>query len=504
MPSNHRFVMPRVLRTLLSTVLAASVVFGSVGTAAADDDEHYNAGVAAFAAGDYAKTITEMNASIDAHPNSKAALYLGNAYLKLGQLVPAKAALQRAVQLDPANPKRPTILKLIKAIEKLNAAKVTVTSTPPGATIYLGTVDPGALVGTTPHEVDLAPGPHDFIVVLEGYETEKRTQDFKAGEAITVDFPLRASGCDVALTAEPASARASIDGGEPLALPVTKRVLVGDHKVAFSAEGFEPKELPLTCERKPVALEAKLAPVVLVGRVKLRAPPTTVVAIDGRILSTQEVASGVALPVGRHVVTFTTGQSPPVTRIVDVPAGAEVPVEPPPPPPPPPRVGFPALGLYVGVAGGGNITLVEWNLGNDTHGAYPTSSAMAGVRVGLQVLPRLALEGGASWVGLPNRLDDGLGHGLSTEGNVLFHVLPGKWTPIVEAGAGTYEVLSSKLGKDADLRLHGGVGLRGALNDWFSLRADVRDVITDGFDKSIGNNLEVLLGVEAYLWQKKE
>jgi hypothetical protein len=232
------------------------------------------------------------------------------------------------------------------------------------------------------------------------------------------------------------------------------------------------------------------------------------------VLSAEETSAGVMLTVGRHEVTFTVGNKPPVTKIVFVAANAEVAVEaptdapaPPPvkpvPPPPVPRVGFPARGIYGGIAAGGNLTLVEWNLGTDTKGAYPTSSATGGVRVGLQLIPRLAVEGEARWVGLPNRLDDGLGHGLATDVNVLFHVLAGTWTPIIEAGAGSYEVLSSKLGKDADLRLHAGVGVRGQVSKRLYVRAEVRDVVTDGFDKSIGNNLELLLGVETYLWETK-
>ena len=74
---------------------------------------------------------------------------------------------------------------------------------------------------------------------------------------------------------------------------------------------------------------------------------------------------------------------------------------------------------------------------------------------------------------------------------------------MVEAGAGTYEVLSSALGADIDLALHAGVGVRGRSSRGSSVRVDVRDVVTDGFDKSIGNNLELLLGVETYLWESK-
>lgn len=505
MASNALF-KSRAARTLSSVVLTASLLLSVAPATAQEVDTHYAAGVAAFAAGDYPTTITEMNASIAAHPNSKAALYLGNACLKLGQLGAAKAALKRALQLDPNNPKRDAIARLIKGIEHQDAAKVTITSTPPGATVYLGSEDPGAAFGKTPNELALTPGAHTLFVGLEGYETEKRDHEFTSGEKVTLEFALRTKGCDVSLSAEPPGARASIDGGEPLALPVSTRVGVAAHTVVFKADGYESSELPLACDgTKPVTLAAKLVRIVPVGRVKVQAPGGTVVAIDGKVISAEQIAAGLTLSAGRHEVTFTAAGKPPYKKVIEVPAGAEIAVEPPPAPAPPPapRAGFPARGIYMGLIGGGNLTLVEWNLGADKNGAYPKSSATAGVRLGVQLIPRLAVEVDAHWVGLPNSRDDGLGHGLSTEGNVLFHVLGGRWTPIVEAGAGTYEVLSSKLGADADLRLHAGVGLRGALNDWLSVRADVRDVITDGFDKSTGNNLEMLLGVEAFLWKKE-
>lgn len=158
----------------------------------------------------------------------------------------------------------------------------------------------------------------------------------------------------------------------------------------------------------------------------------------------------------------------------------------------------------MGASGGANLALLEWNLGTDTKGAYPKSSALVGLRVGAQLLPRLAIEGEATWVGLPNRLDDGVGHGLATTLSGLFHLLPSRWTPVVEAGAGTYQILSSNLGADADLRLHAGIGVRGRLGDTLAFRLDVRDVVTDGFDKSIGNNVEVLIGIDAFLWKKKQ
>ena len=504
---------PMTLRTLCKLVVTASLVLGGVAPAAAQqasDDPHYTAGVAAFNTGDFPKTVTEMNASLDDKPTGKAALYLGNAYLKLGLLGAAKEAMQRALAIDPKNPKREAIRTLIKNIQERASAKLMITSTPPGATIFIGAEKGGLERGKTPSEVVLAPGPHELTVALEGHESETRTQQLKSGDRVTLDFVLKPKGCDLSLspgTPPTPDAQASLDGAAPAPLPVQTRVSVAEHTVAFTAPGFEPQLVPFTCDgTKAVALEAKLVAVVPVGRVKLTSRPGVVIAVDARALSAIEIADGVTLPVGSHAITFTIGNRPPITKVVVVAAGAELIVEAPPDTPdklpPPERVGFPR-GIYGGLQGGANLTLVEWNLGTDTKGAYPKSSGTGGVLVGVQLHPRLSFEAAARWVGLPNGLDDGLGHGLSTDGNVLFHVLRGTWTPIVEVGAGSYEVLSSKLGKDADLRLHAGLGFRGKITELLYVRADVRDVVTDGFDKSIGNNLELLLGVETYLWESK-
>lgn len=513
----------RAARCLLTGALAACVLVGAVEPVAAQPvDPHYSAGVAAFTAGDYAKSITEMNASLAAQPTAKAALYLGNAHLKLGHLGAAKSALQRALELDPNNPKRETILTLIKRIDSAQAARVMVTSTPPGATIYLETQAPSAARGKTPSELVLSPGRHEIIVVLDGYEPVKQVRSFKAGEKGTIEVDLQTRGCALALSAEPPAAQASVDDAAPEALPTQTRVGVGAHKVTFTAEGFTTQVLPVDCDgTTPLTLTAKLAATVVSGRVKFPPLPGLAVAADGRALSAEEIAEGVTLPVGRHEIVFTGAGRKSSTQVIFVAASEEVaialpppaPPEPAPPPPPrdersppprkPARSAYPRRGIYAGLLGGGNLSLVEWNLGTDTNGAYPKSSAAGGLRAGVQILPRLAVEGDVLWVGLPNRLDGGLGHGSSTSASALFHVLAGRWTPVVEAGAGTYQVISSSLRSDIDLRLHAGVGLRGAIGDVLVIRADVRDVLTDGFDRSIGNNVEALFGVETYLWKAK-
>ncbi len=195
-------------------------------------DEHYNTGVKAFQDAEYEKSAAEMRASLAAHPTAKAALYLGNAYLKLGRLGQAKEALKRVLTLAPHDPKREAILTLIRSIDARTVGKVLVTSFPAGATIY---VDSEATPdrGKAPQELAIPPGHHAIIAVLDGYETQTLEAEAAGGEAVKVDFTLRAKGCDLALTAEPAACLVSIDGAPAVALGEAS-VPTGGHKVAVT------------------------------------------------------------------------------------------------------------------------------------------------------------------------------------------------------------------------------------------------------------------------------
>ena len=85
---------------LLATCLSA-VALCAAGYAYADD-EHFVAGITAFKAGNYQEASTQLKQSLDTSPTATTALYLGNAYLKLGRLGQAKRALKQALHMDVA------------------------------------------------------------------------------------------------------------------------------------------------------------------------------------------------------------------------------------------------------------------------------------------------------------------------------------------------------------------------------------------------------------------
>jgi hypothetical protein len=234
--------------------------------------------------------------------------------------------------------------------------------------------------------------------------------------------------------------------------------------------------------------------------------PGTVVEIDGKVVtvSAADAQKGIGLPIGRHKVTIMAPNLPPYTTSVDVVADAATPVS----APVDPFGAKDTLALYVGAEGAGNIALRDWNLGSNsyvsqdgTRGAHPGSSGMAGVRVGLRIVPRFSVEGEFAFMELPNSL--GSSSGVTYDLNAVYAFLTGRWTPVVEGGVGVYQVVSGKLGSDQDVRVHLGVGARVKILEWLSARVDVRDVASRGFDGVGSNNVEIIGGLEAFVWHKK-
>jgi outer membrane protein OmpA-like peptidoglycan-associated protein len=183
------------------------------------------------------------------------------------------------------------------------------------------------------------------------------------------------------------------------------------------------------------------------------------------------------------------------------------------------RAEIPNPALYVGVYGGGNLVFRDWDLGANDHqvgytrlpvgplpepsattALLPTHSALVGGRLGFQFTPHLALEGEVAYLPMKSTAG-GDNQGLAWDVNLLVHLLTSDWTPVLEAGGGAYHNLGGDLGVDADPRLHVGVGVRGMITSFMALRADVRDVISDGFDAGGSNNLELTAGLDFFAWK---
>ncbi len=165
---------------------------------------------------------------------------------------------------------------------------------------------------------------------------------------------------------------------------------------------------------------------------------------------------------------------------------------------------YPEQEVYLGLFGGVHLPERNWDLGNVALDPrpLPTTSGDMGVRLGYQVGKRLAVELGAGY--LPITADTGgKTKAFRYDVDVLYHLSSGNWTPFLVAGLGAYHSTGGALGKDIDPQVHAGIGIRGLILPWLALRAEAREMWTDGFDAANAWNLGITGGVDIFFGTKK-
>jgi outer membrane protein OmpA-like peptidoglycan-associated protein len=174
----------------------------------------------------------------------------------------------------------------------------------------------------------------------------------------------------------------------------------------------------------------------------------------------------------------------------------------------PARAEYPSGSVYIGLSGGYNLRMVDWEFGSKVRwdGSEPgqaKSSAIGILRLGYQIIPQLAIELGGGYLPIQASYDNALNAAMKGELNLFYHFLGGDWTPFILVGGGVYYLYNGTLGRDLDSPVfHGGLGLRGLLTSWLALRIEARDVVSDGFEGKYSNNVEILAGLDLFFSPK--
>jgi outer membrane protein OmpA-like peptidoglycan-associated protein len=124
---------------------------------------------------------------------------------------------------------------------------------------------------------------------------------------------------------------------------------------------------------------------------------------------------------------------------------------------------------------------------------------MGGIRLGVQVVPWLAIELNGAIIPISARdaLEGSLsGLALHYGGGVLISPFEGAWTPHLVLGGGMYQLADGDLGSDGDWEIHTGLGFRGMIVDWMALRGEARIHFTDSFTGGLAPLLDVAVGVD--------
>jgi len=170
--------------------------------------ERYREGRAAFDAGEFERAIRLFLDADRLAPSAALSFNIARSYEKLGNTARALEHYRRYLRREPggtgAKRAAERVHQLETALQRRGVQQVSVTSTPPGATIEL---DQRPL-GVTPWTGELTPGDHTLVLSHDGYAKTTRVIAVSPDHAVDVEVPLvmQGSGATV-VAARPAPIR---------------------------------------------------------------------------------------------------------------------------------------------------------------------------------------------------------------------------------------------------------------------------------------------------------
>lgn len=308
--------------------LCLLVALAGTGAARAADvepaaGEHYNLGAKALEDGDPTLAVTELTASLAAKPSLRAYLLRADAQVKLSHFDEARADYEAALRLEPTTHKRAAIERWIHDLATGTRTRLAITSTPPGATVYVDLKAAGKR-GVTPIVIPTPPGRHRVILELDGYDPfvareVNAVEDRETALAAT----LLVKGCDLRVTVTPATSTIALDGGAPQPSPLALRVRGGEHTLGFSEPSRLPHQKTIRCEvGKPLDVAETLEPIPP-GRLVVALPAGGSVRVDG-----QDAASPALVAPGDHALRVEAAGSEPWQTALYVEGGQEIRLQP--------------------------------------------------------------------------------------------------------------------------------------------------------------------------------
>lgn len=160
------------------TSVAPAAQAQTQATSLADAKKHYGAGEKEFKAGDYAKALADFQAADAIKSTPQSQRYIGLCQDNLGHYADAVASYEKFLAAVPAKMKKEgeEITARVAAIKAM-PAHIHVETTPAGASILAD----GKPMGTTPTDIELAPGKHIVHIELAGFLPIDRDLDVTYG-----------------------------------------------------------------------------------------------------------------------------------------------------------------------------------------------------------------------------------------------------------------------------------------------------------------------------------
>jgi hypothetical protein len=276
-----------------------------------------------FAAGDYVGAFAAFEQGYEQSKSPTPVFLRSMAFclLKMYRHEEAKQLLREYLKKYPKAADRTRIDNTLKELEIVVATKLSITTTPAGAEVYIDTLASN-MRGKTPYEGTIKPGEHTVFLRLDGYQTATKLITVKPRATVKLDLPLL---IPVRIDSKPPGATIRVGAPDRPArgkTPATIGMRPGAHTVYLALDGFKSFSAPITASAsKEVTLAAELrvglniqttpsgAAVLLDGQAQPGVTPVEVEATPGQ--HKLEIALAGFNRVSR-VVQFKRGQSQPL------------------------------------------------------------------------------------------------------------------------------------------------------------------------------------------------
>lgn len=322
--------LSRSVRTALPLLLALALSAPAWADNTADEaDVAFSLGNDAFSKRRYEDALAAYFLSYRLVPNRNVLFNIARCYEALDRFDEAYR-YWNDLYVDPSLPADEK--KDVKqALARLGprVALVTVTSTPPGADLYVDRKDLGSR-GRTPQTIAVAPGAHTVLLELEGHHAAQVKVSVGRGREAKQDVPLTAVTGKVRIDGTPAGAviRDAADGPSLGTVPGAVELTPGKRLLVVTSPGFLSQQVlvdvrPDETVSAKVALQEKPKPT---GKVVVTANrDSAVVRVDGR--DSGFTPTVLTLPAGEYDVEVTTDEVTPVVRHVVVTEDSETRVD---------------------------------------------------------------------------------------------------------------------------------------------------------------------------------
>ncbi|MDP3155935.1 MAG: TonB-dependent receptor [Archangium sp.] len=310
----------------LPLLLALALAVPAFADNTADEaDVAFDLGNKAYARRDYDAALASYFLSYRLVPNRNVLFNIARCYEAIDRLDEAYR-YWNDLFVDPSLPeadRRDVKQALARLAPKV--ALVTITSTPPGAELYVDRKDLGSR-GRTPQTIAVSPGAHTLLLELSGYRPGSVKLTAARGRETKLAAPLVRVEGSIAFTGTPEGAviRESADGAELGRVPVTLSFPPGQRLLVVQAPGHSAQQVLVDVKADEtiaakVALSEKPRPT---GKVIVTSNrENSVVRVDGRDFGFTPTV--LTLAVGDYTVEVSSEEVTPLVQPVKVTENSE-------------------------------------------------------------------------------------------------------------------------------------------------------------------------------------